>query len=430
MDDALKEKRLFYISISSAHAKVRSLYKLLFSGRRCIVICHDGERAQKVAAALNDTHVVYESKGPVAVFVNDSSAIAGTVRCAVVSASGMALTPEEAEGFDTFVMHDNPTNKKQFRNWVCHSPCPDVALFLVDEPADQNALDNALMDAVEDAFAVRFHDLRPDRSAKKSSRGDKDKPSRHKTKDKELASRLEDTERLLAQLVAQQQQQAQQAHQRELEEKAALEQQVRTLQLLLQQQQQPPAVVPPFPAPGQLPPGFGFPPQPQFPFPAGAFGQPPQFQPGALGSPPNAGRGRGRRTAPPQNGGHNLPLPPAAHPVAVQQLANVDQELERLRLELATRLGGPPAPQAGAGAEEVPRGVWIPGKGYQKGGGDGPKGKGGGGGGGGYKGKGGGGGKGRGAPAPPAPNPTDDEDGPKPEEWRTTEQWDDNALSY
>lgn len=31
----------------------------------------DGERAQKVAAALNDTHVVYESKGPVAVFVND-----------------------------------------------------------------------------------------------------------------------------------------------------------------------------------------------------------------------------------------------------------------------------------------------------------------------------------------------------------------------
>ena len=67
-----------------------------------------------------------------ALILMHSTTIPPNIQCVVVSATGAALTEEEARQFDTFVMHDNPKSKEQYRNWVCfHSIREELGTYFV-----------------------------------------------------------------------------------------------------------------------------------------------------------------------------------------------------------------------------------------------------------------------------------------------------------
>eukprot|EP00667_Euglena_gracilis_P016252 EG_transcript_16997 len=249
---ALRDKDLMYVCIRTAQEKIRTLYKYILPGRRCIIICHDDVRAEGLTAALNDLHAEAKKDQQLAMFVDGSTPVPLGLRILVVSASGAALTPEEAVGFDTFIMYDNPTSKEQYKNWVWHSHCPAVISFLVDDPEEQNVRENYLLDEVEVAFGVPPKELILDtgkRSSKKSGKerdSDRERDrSRQKHRDREALQRMEDRHReetekltqLLQSLLLHQQVQVQQYQVQQQEQRSELEQQIKQLQGLLDQQQ-------------------------------------------------------------------------------------------------------------------------------------------------------------------------------------------------
>ena len=249
---ALRKKRLQYICINTDKDKIRTLFRNVLPRRRCIIICHDELRAHHLAEVLNDLHREKGHNSKLTMVVDGDTPISRHIKCVVVSATGAALTEQEAKDFDTFVMHDNPNSKEQYKNWAWHSYCRDIISFLVNEPEDQNIRENYILDQLESVYKCQVNELSIAAASSPSSKSDSEK------KKQELKERLaqeqeqqklqrmqqqhkEETQKLVTlmeQLIVHQQKQQQEQQEQQQEQQTQLQSQIKALEQLLAQQQQ------------------------------------------------------------------------------------------------------------------------------------------------------------------------------------------------